>query len=479
MADINLDHNGKISGIVEMIDITRELDWRGNKIRVIGTAKKPWFHGANIATALGYTNTNKAIMDNVKSHNKSPGSEIDRGNWQLPLNQYEKRAVFINESGLYSLIMKSKLKEAEVFQDWVTDIVLPSIRQTGGYQINTEIQRLESELANQRLLTNNNEHARKEAEERADALKKIADEERERAEASKKCADIAESENKTLRNAINRALENEKKWSKSMELPPPERGQYMYVATSTIDMLASVFKVGGVGNVSGLRSRLTDYNSSRKSSDPYYYIWFGQCYNYRAIEEIFWTVCERFRDKQDTKKEIVHLRIEHVLNVLQNAIAGTQTTIESYSDQYTEFRRSTVIDVPTVYPQLEIPSTSEKKSKTVKIDASNLPSDDVRSIIVEIINNEIQKTIPSYDFDSHAKTTPAKFIWGDISNKFTDYTNTLIWWRSEILKLVKDTQVKMILRKTKVVPIIITTDQSITQEIDANVQEILNENDDV
>lgn len=142
-----------ISSIMPSIDISRVLAWSGRTIRIFGTNDKPWFHGSDIAKSLGYTNVSKALTDHVKLKNKLSGIDISRYNPGLYLDQYEKQANYVNEAGMYSLIMRSKLKDAEAFQDWVTDEVLPSIRKTGEYRMNTQLQTLTTELANQCLLT--------------------------------------------------------------------------------------------------------------------------------------------------------------------------------------------------------------------------------------------------------------------------------------------------------------------------------------
>ena len=83
------------------------------------------FVGKDVATALGYSNTSKAIQQHVDHE--------DKGILPIRETAYETRAVVINESGLYSLVLSSKLPQAKAFKRWVTSEVLPQIRQTGGY----------------------------------------------------------------------------------------------------------------------------------------------------------------------------------------------------------------------------------------------------------------------------------------------------------------------------------------------------------
>ena len=96
-------------------------------IRVTKINNEPWFIGKDVAETLGYQNPSKAIADHVddddKLNNNSLSSLGQRGGW------------IINESGLYSLIMSSKLPSAKKFKRWVTSEVLPQIRRTGSYTI--------------------------------------------------------------------------------------------------------------------------------------------------------------------------------------------------------------------------------------------------------------------------------------------------------------------------------------------------------
>ena len=95
------------------------------RIRTFDVKGNPWFVGRDVAVALGYKETAKAVREKVDIEDKGV-SEIDTpgGKQQITI---------INESGLYSLIMSSKLPSAKQFKSWITSEVLPSIRKTGGY----------------------------------------------------------------------------------------------------------------------------------------------------------------------------------------------------------------------------------------------------------------------------------------------------------------------------------------------------------
>ena len=85
------------------------------------------FVGKDVAKALGYSNTRDAMRKHVDEEDKTTVAIRDTG------SNYKSMAVLINESGLYALILSSKLPQAKAFKRWVTAEVLPQIRKTGGY----------------------------------------------------------------------------------------------------------------------------------------------------------------------------------------------------------------------------------------------------------------------------------------------------------------------------------------------------------
>lgn len=100
-------------------------------IRGLKIEGEPWFVGKDIAEALGYADTAAALKKHVDDEDKKLFKADD-----LPtLKMSNYGAYLINESGLYSLMLKSKLPGAKKFKRWVTSEVLPSIRKTGAYSM--------------------------------------------------------------------------------------------------------------------------------------------------------------------------------------------------------------------------------------------------------------------------------------------------------------------------------------------------------
>ena len=95
------------------------------RVRIQEIDGEPWFVGKDVAKALGYKNPQEAIRTHV--------AEEDKGVSEIRTPGGRQKITFINESGLYALILSSKLPTAKEFKRWITSEVLPSIRRNGGY----------------------------------------------------------------------------------------------------------------------------------------------------------------------------------------------------------------------------------------------------------------------------------------------------------------------------------------------------------
>jgi len=100
------------------------------QVRTLVKNGEPWLVGKDVAEALGYSNTRDALIKHVDSEDKSDVAIHD--------GSQNRNMTAINESGLYSLIMGSKLPNAKKFKHWVTSEVLPSLRKTGTYSMKSK-----------------------------------------------------------------------------------------------------------------------------------------------------------------------------------------------------------------------------------------------------------------------------------------------------------------------------------------------------
>ncbi|MFT8825207.1 MAG: phage antirepressor [Liquorilactobacillus mali] len=108
------------------------FDFQGNKVRTVQISNEPYFVGKDVAEILGYQNGSRDINRHV--------DEEDRQNYQNGTFESPRGLTVINESGLYSLILSSKMPNAKQFKHWVTSEVLPSIRKHGAYMTPEKLQ---------------------------------------------------------------------------------------------------------------------------------------------------------------------------------------------------------------------------------------------------------------------------------------------------------------------------------------------------
>ena len=123
----------------------------GQQIKIVGTFDDPYFCGKDVCAILEYKSARKALQDHVKlKHKKDLKTIIDELSTETVLNSiteipnlkpsyHDGKAVYINEPGLYSLIMSSRTSFAEIFQDFVYEQILPSIRKRGRFQLEQTI----------------------------------------------------------------------------------------------------------------------------------------------------------------------------------------------------------------------------------------------------------------------------------------------------------------------------------------------------
>lgn len=119
-------------------DIFKLFKYHNKDIVVLFICNEYWFKGKNIADLLGYVDTDQKLRKYLEDYEKKTFGKLKTshpvtwtGNENVP-----SKAIFINESGLYSLIFNSKTEEAKTFKKWITYDLLPSLRKYGSYSIN-------------------------------------------------------------------------------------------------------------------------------------------------------------------------------------------------------------------------------------------------------------------------------------------------------------------------------------------------------
>ena len=119
-------NNKKIEGADQMNE-PQLFNFHGQNVRTVTINNEPYFVGKDVATILGYKKPENAIANHVEDEDKTTTLIQGTG------SNYKSKSVIINESGLYALILSSKLPAAKEFKHWVTSEVLPAIRKHGAY----------------------------------------------------------------------------------------------------------------------------------------------------------------------------------------------------------------------------------------------------------------------------------------------------------------------------------------------------------
>ena len=146
--------------------VTKEFLFNDQQVRTVVRDGEPWFVGKDVADILGYSDTAQAVRKRI--------DDEDKGVVEMTTPGGKQNMVVINESGLYSLILSSKLPTAKAFKRWVTSEVLPTIRKHGAY-MDTDI--IEKSLADPDFLIQLATTLKEEKQRRMEAEAKIADDE--------------------------------------------------------------------------------------------------------------------------------------------------------------------------------------------------------------------------------------------------------------------------------------------------------------
>lgn len=125
-----------------------------NELRVLGTSDDPLFVAKEIAIILGYKDTDDAIRRHIDIEDKLTFKQFKNSrSGSLPGLKIQDTTILINESGLYSLALRSKLEQAKLFKRWITSEVIPSIRKIGQYKLDElQLKLLHSERENKRIM---------------------------------------------------------------------------------------------------------------------------------------------------------------------------------------------------------------------------------------------------------------------------------------------------------------------------------------
>ena len=234
---------------------------------------EPWFRAKDIAIVLEYVDTDQAIRKNVDEDDRQHIKDF------IPVSQTglignEKNTIYINESGLYSLIFSSKKEEAKKFKKWITSEVLPALRKHGEYKLKKDLESANLEFQTKLMLK--------------------------------------EKENQELKNKVS--LVNNMVIQRGNIM----RTQIFYIATSKKYSMENIFKIGGVEHKNLIKSRFNTYNTERPKNDSFFYAAIFLCHDYKLVENFISSYLSNFR--LPNKKELFRINFNSLLDVTTKII---------------------------------------------------------------------------------------------------------------------------------------------------------------
>ncbi|AAK82063.1 anti-repressor Ant [Invertebrate iridescent virus 6] len=370
--------------------MTITINGNEHQIKLAGIIEDPYFCGKDVCTILGYKDKEQALRKRVKSKHKKSLSElfekklpvVTTGNFflgtQNELSYHEGKSIYINEPGLYNLIMSSEAPFAEQFQDMVYEKILPSIRKYGSYSIEQKLSSAMEQLA-----------LKDKSEEELQI--KLQEERIEKENAYMKLR----SEAKRHKEQIKRTLEFNQA---TKQIEPLE---YIYICTTEYYQQHHKFKVGGVQSFKDLKSRLTQYNSGESNSEAHFFIYVRKTVSYRSIEHIIKGLLSGFRENQSNELYIMHCDwLVKFLDAIMDGNAEFALLVNSNREQ---IALDTINKEPTILPPIKLEQIAYIRAGDEPRDLSSVLGQEMIDSIKEAIESfePMDNTVKRKEFELH------------------------------------------------------------------------------
>jgi prophage antirepressor-like protein len=350
--------------------INQAFEFESKSFRTVVINDDMWFCGKDVAGILGYKDEYDSIKKHVDVEDKKSLKMLYEEDRQIAgLPKTTLTTIYINESGLYSLVMRSKLSIAKQFKHYTTKVLLPSVRKVG----------------------------------REKYLEKC----KENAELTER---LAKAEKKALN--LTSFIENNK---------AIEKNQIFYIMTTKAYASNNRFEYGGVKNRNDLKNRLHAYNVGRAEGDLMYIAKIFKCTSYKQIEERVNSVLQRFKDKQNSRKEMIHMIYNRLEEVIDFICDHYDCEIDFINERCQQMFRDTlecepIIPLPLDMDEyMEVIVNKNGYKKTEKIDITGWTDEQINNTMKEIVNLCSKAIYPDYDFNLHKNDIDIKLRWSEIS----------------------------------------------------------------
>ena len=388
-------------------------------VKVVGTFDDPWFCGKDVCEILEYKDIKKALQEHVQQKSKKSLKELSEevgaetpstpilGSINFKNMSYnDGKAVYINEPGLYALILRSKAPLANQFQDFVCGVVLPSIRKYGQY---IQTQQLAIEFEEKLMLK---DKQRQEAERQLllkDAQHKAEAKQRQEAEcALKKATEEAEYQSRYANKLKDMVT----------VLKSKQKDEIIYIATTAAYAKQNRFKIGGVKSRSLLKPRLCTYNTGRSDGDKMYYAFITETVDYHHLEQRINKIIGDH--KETTGAEMYNLHYDSLCPLVEYLADRFDEEIKYHKILFDQLIAETLDKAPTVPVPLILNGAEYKKYEdgvavsTQVLDFDNMDDDAkkefVSTIFQDFANLKGENVLYRVDFIEYvAQIAKAKF----------------------------------------------------------------------
>jgi prophage antirepressor-like protein len=373
-------------------------------VKVVGTFEEPWFCGRDVCEILEYSNIHQALQINVQQKNKKPLKELSeevclRGKHTSVLGSInfknmsynDGKTIYINEPGLYALILKSKAPLANQFQDFICGVVLPSIRKYGQY---IHSQQLALEFEEKLMLKD---------KQRQEAEQQLVLKDAQRQEAEQALIQVrAEAE---FQSRYTNKLKDMITVMKSRQ-----KDEIIYIATTKAYAKQNRFKIGGVKSRSLLKPRLCTYNTGRSDGDKMYFAFITETTDYHHLEQRINKIIGDH--KEHTGAEMYNLHYDSLYPLIEYLADRFDDEIKYHKVLFDKLIKETLNKDPTVPVPLILNGAEYKKYK------------DGVAVSTQVL-----------DFDEMDENTKKKFV-SVIFQDFVDFKGEDALFRKDFEKYV-------------------------------------------
>jgi len=335
-------------------------------VKVVGTFEEPWFCGRDVCEILEYSNIKDALQKHVQQKSKKSLKELSEevgckthpnsvlGLQNLSTEYHIGKTVYINEPGLYALILRSKAPLANQFQDFICGVVLPSIRKYGHY-IHSRQQAIEFE---ERLMLKDKQ--RQEAErQRQEAERQRQEAERQRREAERQHQEAEQALAHATKEAEFQSRYTNKLKDMITVMKSRQKDEIIYIATTKAYARQNRFKIGGVKSRSLLKPRLASYNTGRSDGDKMYYAFVTETTDFHHLEQRINKIIGDHRENR--KEEMYNLHYDSLYPLIEYLADRFDEEIKHHKLLFDKLIKETLNKDPTVPEPLILNGAEYKK----------------------------------------------------------------------------------------------------------------------